>query len=256
MQFPGRVWLNTLHCTAARHVRPLDRSSAMGEARSQRSKFENKIHNLPVGALEHKCLEAGLHRMPGARPGAQVARKWQGQGPFAGIQFFRVKLYNPLVGQGCLVRHPNLESTPLPPPYLSSPCTCGSRQVGGGVGALWTVPTRIGPLTLSDRPASPPAPRPARRHRRLLTPQHHPPSTGMLNGGKTTKTSEVLNFAAPRSRSRTAAAHAVRARFHSSAECGAPPPANPNPNHNPTPTPTPTPTLTLTSRVASRLPPL
>jgi hypothetical protein len=117
LQFPGRVWLNTLHCTVARHVRPLDRSSAMGEARSQRPKFENKIHNSPVGAVEHRCLQAGLHRMPDVRPGARLARKWQGQGPYTACQFFRVKLYKPLVGQGCLVRHPNLESTP-PRPHI------------------------------------------------------------------------------------------------------------------------------------------
>ena len=87
----------------------------MGEARSQRPKFENKIHNSPVGAVEHRCLQAGLHRMPDVRPGARLARKWQGQGPYTACQFFRVKLYKPLVGQGCLVRHPNLESTPPAP---------------------------------------------------------------------------------------------------------------------------------------------
>jgi hypothetical protein len=119
LQLPCRGWLNTLHCTVARHVRPLFRSSAMGEACSQRPKFENNIHNSPVGRVEHKCLEAGLHRMPDVRQGARLARnlKWHGQGPYMACLFFRVKLYKPLVGQRCLVCHPNLESTP-PPTYI------------------------------------------------------------------------------------------------------------------------------------------
>ena len=69
----ARVWLNTLHLMAARHVRAPVRSSVAGEAGSQHPKFE--IHNSPVGAVENKCLEAGLQRMSNLRSGARLTRK-------------------------------------------------------------------------------------------------------------------------------------------------------------------------------------
>jgi hypothetical protein len=96
LKLPATVWLNTLHRTLARHVRAPIRS-AEGEAGSQHPKFE--IHNSPVGAVEHKCLEAGLQRMPDRQSGGRLTRQWKGQGPYTAYKFCRVNLYKPL-GQG------------------------------------------------------------------------------------------------------------------------------------------------------------
>jgi len=94
---PGRIWMNTLHQLAARHVK-VPRSASTGVPGSQHPDFS--VRNSPIELVVGKCERAGLVEEQIIKTKGTVIRTWKGNGPMTAYNFLVVDLFKVCLPHG------------------------------------------------------------------------------------------------------------------------------------------------------------